>query len=45
MLSLCKNQDFVFASRYLQGGGSDDDTIITKIEILSLQILGKIFSL
>ena len=25
----CEKNDFVFASRYLNGGGSDDDTIIT----------------
>ena len=43
MLSLCKNQDFVFASRYLQGGGSDDDTIITKIGNFIFTTLGKIF--
>ena len=31
MLKLCKNKDLVFASRYLKGGGSDDDDIITYI--------------
>tara|TARA_A100001035_G_scaffold184054_1_gene146632 strand:+ start:4705 stop:5385 length:681 start_codon:yes stop_codon:yes gene_type:complete len=31
MLKLCKNKDLVFASRYLKGGGSDDDDIITFI--------------
>ena len=31
MLIKCENKDFVFASRYLEGGGSDDDTIITYI--------------
>ena len=32
MRKLCKNQDFVFASRYQKpGGGSDDDTLITLI--------------
>ena len=32
MLNLCrKNNNFVFASRYLKKGGSDDDTIITYI--------------
>ena len=30
MLELCKNRDLVFASRYLKGAGSDDDTILTK---------------
>ncbi|MDC1112492.1 glycosyltransferase [Candidatus Pelagibacter sp.] len=29
MLKSCNNCDFVFASRYLRGGGSDDDDIIT----------------
>ena len=29
MLTLCADKDFVFASRYLEGGGSDDDDIIT----------------
>ena len=32
MRKLCKNKDFVFASRYQKpGGGSDDDTLITLI--------------
>ena len=31
MLLLCRNKDFVFASRYLKGGGSDDDDLITFI--------------
>lgn len=31
MMSECKNKDFVFASRYLEGGGSDDDDIITLV--------------
>ena len=38
MLNLCKNQDLVFGSRYLKGGGSDDDDFITFIG-------NKIFSL
>tara|TARA_A100001015_G_scaffold74964_1_gene83207 strand:- start:488 stop:1168 length:681 start_codon:yes stop_codon:yes gene_type:complete len=29
MLKMCENCDLVFASRYLKGGGSDDDDIIT----------------
>ena len=29
MLSLCKNFNFVFASRYLKDGGSEDDDIVT----------------
>ena len=31
MLELNKNYDFIFASRYLKGGGSDDDTVVTYI--------------
>ena len=34
MLDLCKDKDLVFASRYLRGAGSDDDTILTKIGII-----------
>ena len=29
MLKDCEKKDFVFASRYLKGGGSDDDDIVT----------------
>ena len=46
MLSLCKNQDFVFGSRYLKEAGSDDDTIITKIGNYFFTTLGNLlFSL
>jgi len=46
MLDLCKNQDLVFASRYLKDGGSDDDTIITKIGNYFFTTLGNLlFSL
>ena len=46
MLSLCKNQDYVFASRYLKEAGSDDDTIITKIGNYFFTTLGNLlFSL
>ena len=31
------NLDYVFTSRYSGNGGSDDDTLITKIEIISSQ--------
>ena len=31
MLEECQNQDFIFASRYLNEGGSDDDDIVTFI--------------
>jgi len=43
MLNLCKENDFVFTSRYLPGGKSDDDTIITKIGNYIFSSLGKIF--
>ena len=46
MLSLCKNQDFVFASRYLKEAGSEDDTIITKVGNIFFSALGNLlFSL
>ena len=46
MLSLCKNQDFVFASRYLKEAGSEDDTIITKVGNIFFTTLGNLlFSL
>ena len=46
MLSLCKNQDFVFASRYLKEAGSEDDTIITKAGNIFFTTLGNLlFSL
>ena len=37
MLELCKDRDYVFASRYLKGAGSDDDTIVTKIGTQTLE--------
>ena len=43
MLNLCKNQDLVFASRYLEGGGSDDDDFITFIGNKIFSLLGNIF--
>ena len=43
MLELCKNRDLVFASRYLKGAGSDDDTILTKIGNYIFSLLGNIF--
>ena len=43
MLDLCKNKDLVFASRYLRGAGSDDDTILTKIGNYIFSFLGNIF--
>ena len=31
MLNLCEKQDYVFGSRYLKEGESDDDTFLTKV--------------
>jgi len=47
MLDLCKeNRDFVFASRYMKHGGSDDDTFLTKIGNFIFSMMGNIlFSL
>jgi len=44
MLNACKNDlDFVFASRYMSGGGSDDDTFLTKMGNFIFSGLGNIF--
>ena len=44
MLSLCKgDRDFVFASRYMDDGGSDDDTLLTKIGNFIFSTIGNIF--
>ena len=44
MLELCKNDlDFVFASRYLDEGGSDDDTLLTKVGNFIFSTIGNIF--
>ena len=43
MLSDCKKKDFVFASRYLNGGGSDDDDIVTYIGNQFFSLLGNLF--
>lgn len=40
MLSDCENYDFIFASRYLNGGGSDDDDFITFIGNKFFSFLG-----
>ena len=42
MLKECENQDLIFASRYLKGGGSDDDNLITFIGNKSFSFLGNI---
>ena len=44
MLKLCEdNKDFIFASRYMKKGGSDDDTILTKIGNFIFSLIGNIF--
>jgi glycosyltransferase involved in cell wall biosynthesis len=44
MLGTCKNNlDFVFASRYMKGGGSDDDTFLTRIGNFIFSMIGNIF--
>ena len=43
MLNLCKDKDFVFASRYLKEGGSDDDTFLTLIGNFIFSSIGNIF--
>ncbi len=40
MLELCQNTDFVFASRYLKNGGSDDDNIVTLVGNKFFSFLG-----
>ena len=44
MLKSCKNNlDFVFASRYMNGGGSEDDTLLTTIGNFIFSGIGNIF--
>lgn len=44
MMDTCKNNlDFVFASRYMPNGNSDDDTIITKLGNFIFTKIGNIF--
>ena len=46
MLSKCENFDFIFASRYLKEGGSEDDTFVTKFGNFFFSFLGNLlFSL
>ena len=43
MFKLCKkNNDFIFASRYLKNGGSDDDTTLTFIGNKIFSLIGKV---
>lgn len=43
MLEMCKNKDFIFASRYLLNGGSDDDDVITFVGNKIFTLIGRIF--
>ena len=43
MLQLCENKDFIFASRYLKGAGSEDDDFVTFIGNKIFTLIGKIF--
>ena len=43
MMSLTKNFDFIFGSRYLKNAKSDDDTIITFLGNFMFSLIGKIF--
>lgn len=44
MLNACQNNlDFIFASRYMENGGSDDDTILTKLGNFIFTKIGNIF--
>lgn len=43
MLEECQNQDFIFASRYLSEGGSDDDDIVTYIGNKFFSLFGNLF--
>ena len=43
MMSLTKNFDFIFGSRYLKNAKSDDDTFITHLGNFIFSLIGKIF--
>ncbi len=43
MRDKCGDLDFIFASRYLEEAGSDDDTFLTKVGNFIFTSLGKIF--
>ena len=42
MLKDCENNDLIFASRYLKGGGSDDDNFVTFIGNKGFSFLGNL---
>ena len=43
MMELCKNFQFIFASRYKKNAGSDDDTFLTMIGNFAFTLIGRIF--
>ena len=44
MLKLCEDdKDFIFASRYMKKGGSDDGTVLTKMGNFIFSLIGNIF--
>jgi len=43
MLNLTNNYDFIFGSRYIKNGKSDDDTFLTLIGNYVFSKIGKIF--
>tara|TARA_B100001248_G_C27267095_1_gene401245 strand:+ start:120 stop:788 length:669 start_codon:yes stop_codon:yes gene_type:complete len=43
MIEQCIDKDFIFASRYMKEGGSDDDDFITLIGNKIFTLIGKIF--
>ena len=43
MKKICESLDFVFASRYMEKGGSDDDTLLTTIGNFIFTKIGNIF--
>ncbi len=42
MLKMCADKDFVFASRYLKGGGSDDDDLVTFVGNKIFSLIGNL---
>ena len=43
MMKLTKNNSFIFGSRYIKNGGSEDDTLITYVGNKFFSIIGNIF--
>ena len=43
MMKLTKNNSFIFGSRYIKNGGSEDDTLITYVGNKFFSIIGNVF--